>query len=193
MARPPLLLLLAILLVPSCQSAKYPEELGGVDLEVIIDVPPTAGGGGSKDDDEALLEEMLGYSSEQAAAAARRLNNLDVGKGYAAGQVEDRMRGGNVRLLKRSAAERQMNGRIRILKKRDNYNIDNMDNYNIDGKIRILKRAEHEMSNLRRLLEDQKNTERRKKLLKRADNDSYNVDGRIRILKRSYQEGVGKI
>ena len=86
-----------------------------------------------------------------------------------------------------------MNGRIRILKKRDNYNTDNMDNYNMDGKIRILKRAEHEMSNLRRLLEDQKNTERRKKLLKRADNDSYNVDGRIRILKRSYQEGVEKI
>ena len=85
-----------------------------------------------------------------------------------------------------------MNGRIRILKKRDNYNMDNMDNYNINGKIRILKRAEHEMSNLRRLLEDQNGTERRNKLLKRADDDSYNVDGRIRILKRSYQERVGK-
>ena len=188
MARPPSLLLLVtaiLLLVPACQSAKYSEDLGDVDLEVIIDVPPTARVERSKEKDEALLEEMLGYRSEQALVGGS-LNK----KGFSAGQAEDRMRGGNI--LKRSAAERQMNGRIRILKKRDNYNTDKMDNFNMDGKIRILKRAEHEMSNLRRLLEDQNGTERRNKLLKRADDDSYNVDGRIRILKRSYQERVGK-
>ena len=86
---------------------------------------------------------------------------------------------GVVQLVKRSAAEeRQMNGRIRILKKRDNYNM--------DGRIRILKRAEQEMSTLRKLLEGQNtedNNETQNNLEKRADNDSYNMDGRVRILK----------
>ena len=112
MARPPSLLLLVtaiLLLVPACQSAKYSEDLGDVDLEVIIDVPPTARVEGSKEKDKALLEEMLGYRSEQALVGGS-LNK----KGFSGGQAEDRMRGGNI--LKRSAAERQMNGRIRILK-----------------------------------------------------------------------------
>ena len=77
----------------------------------------------------------------------------------------------------------------------DNFNMDNMDNmdsFNWDGKIRILKRADYEMNSLRRLLEDQKNIERRKNLLKICDDNSYNMDGRIRILKRAYQERVGK-
>merc|ERR1712179_506992 len=184
MARPPLLMLLALLLVPaSCHSlAKYPEELGGFDLEVNIGVPPTAGGSNEKD--KALLEEMLRYKSEQDLMGGI-LNHLDLGNGYAAGRADDRIGGGNGQLVKRAAGEeRQTNGRIRILRKRDNFNM--------DGKIRILKRAEYEMNSLRRLLEDQKNIERRKKLLKRSDDNSYNMDGRIRILKRAYQERVGK-
>ena len=192
MARPPLLMLLALLLVPvSCHSlAKYPEELGGFDLEVNIGVPPTAGGSNEKD--KALLEEMLRYKSEQDLMGGI-LNHLDLGNGYAAGRAEDRIGGGNKQLVKRAAGEeRQTNGRIRILRKRDNFNMDNMDSFNMDGKIRILKRAEYEMNSLRRLLEDQKNIERRKNLLKICDDNSYNMDGRIRILKRAYQERVGK-
>ena len=184
MARPTLHLLLilttAILLVPG-KTAGYPaEKLGGLDLEVVIHVPPTSAGEGSKEKDESLLEQMLGYRSDQALEGGG-LNNLDMEKGYPGQEADDRLRAGNgvVQLLKRSAAEeRQMNGRIRILKKRDNYNM--------DGKIRILKRAEHEISTLRKLLEDQNtedNTESQKNLLKRADDHSYNMDGRVRILK----------
>merc|ERR1711974_546645 len=182
-----LILATAILLVPG-QTAKYPEEDGGMDLEVLIHVPPMAAGEGSKEKDQALLEPMLvGYRSDQALLGGR-LNNLDVDKGYA-GQAEDRMRAGSIQLLKRSAAEeRRLDGRIWILKKRDSRNM--------DGRIRILKRAEQEMVNLRRLLEDQNtedNTERQKNLEKRADNDSYNMDGRVRILKRADDNRDGKI
>ena len=182
MARPPLLLLLAHLLVlASCHSlAKYPE---GFDLEVNIGVPPTTGGSNEKD--KALLEEMPRYKSEQDLI----LNHLDLDNGYA----EYRIGAGNKQVVKRAAGEeRQRNGRIRILRKRDNFNMDNMDSFNWDGKIRILKRADYEMNSLRRLLEDQKNIERRKNLLKICDDNSYNMDGRIRILKRAYQERVGK-
>ena len=188
MARPPLLMLLALLLAPvSCHSlAKYPEELGGFDLEVNIGVPPTAGGSNEKD--KALMEEILRYKSEQDLMGGI-LNHLDLGNGRA----EDRIGGGNGQLVKRAAGEeRPTNGRIRILRKRDNFNMDNMDSFNWDGKIRILKRADYEMNSLRRLLEDQKNIERRKNLLKICDDNSYNMDGRIRILKRAYQERVGK-
>merc|ERR1712130_79720 len=185
MARPPLLLLLALLLVlASCHSlAKYPE---GFDLEVNIGVPPTTGGSNEKD--KALLEEILRYKSEQDLI----LNHLYLDNGYA----EYRIGGGKKEVVKRAAGEeRQRNGRIRIPRKRDNFNTDNMDNmdsFNWDGKIRILKRADYEMNSLRRILEDQKNIERRKNLLKICDDNSYNMDGRIRILKRAYQERVGK-
>merc|ERR1712130_628176 len=159
MARPPLLLLLALLLVlASCHSlAKYPE---GFDLEVNIGVPPTTGGSNEKD--KALLEEILRYKSEQDLI----LNHLYLDNGYA----EYRIGGGKKEVVKRAAGEeRQRN-----------------------GKIRILKRADYEMNSLRRILEDQKNIERRKNLLKICDDNSYNMDGRIRILKRAYQERVGK-
>ena len=180
-----LILATAFLLVPGQQTAKYPEDDGGMDLEVLIHVPPVAAGEGSKGKGQALLEPMLvGYRSDQTLVGGR-LNNLDVDKGFAR-EAEDRMRAGSIQLLKRSAAEeRQMDGRIRILKKRDNRNM--------DGRIRILKRAEQEMGNLRRLLEDQnaeENEERKKNSVKRADN---NVDGRIRILKRAEDRVDGKI
>merc|ERR1712133_56435 len=186
MARPPLLMLLALFLVPaSCQSpAKYPEELEGFDLEVNIGMPPTTGGSNEKD--KSLLEEMPRYKSEKDLI----LNHLDLDNGYAAERAENRIGG----IVKRAAGEeRQRNGRIRILRKRDNFNmVDNMDSFNWDGKIRILKRADYEMNRLQRLLEDQRNIERRKNLLKICDDNSYNMDGRIRILKRAYQERVGK-
>merc|ERR1712130_653973 len=114
MVRPPLLMLLPLLLVPaSCYSlAKYPEELGGFDLEVNIGVPPTTGGSNEKD--KALLEEMPRYKSEQDLI----LNPLDLDNGYAAGSAEDRIGGGNEQVVKRAAGEeRQRNGRIRILRK----------------------------------------------------------------------------
>ena len=141
-----LILATAFLLVPG-QTAQHPEDGGGMDLEVLIHVPTAVAGERSKGKGQALLEPMLvGYRSDQTLVGGR-LNNLDVDKGFAR-EAEDRMRAGGIQLLKRSAAEeRQMDGRIRILKK--------WDNRNMDGRIRILKRAEQEMGNLRRLLEDQ--------------------------------------
>ena len=176
-----LILATSILQAVPGQPAGYPEnKVGGLDLEVIIHLPPTSAGEGSKEKDETLVGQMLGYKSDQAVEGGG-LNNLDMEKGYPGQEAEDRMGAGNgvVQLVKRSAAEeRQMNGRIRILKKRDNYNM--------DGRIRILKRAEHEMSTLRKLLEGQNtedNTESQRNLVKRADNNSYDMDGRVRILK----------
>ena len=100
------------LLVGIAHPTRHPEDIGGMDLdEVFIDVDPTEVEGNKGD---ALLNDR----SDQAVAGGNTW-----------------MRVGNkvFYLLKRSdTEERQMNGRIRILKKRDNYNM--------DGKIRILKK-----------------------------------------------------
>ena len=78
--------------------------------------------------------------------------------------------------MKRSKAEE--NGRIRILKKRDDFNMDGKirilkkrDGHNRDGRVRILKRN------------DDYNMDGRIRILKKSDD--YNMDGRVRILKRS--------
>ena len=112
---------------------RHPEDVGGMDLgEVVIDVDPTEG------------KRNMGRSDQ--GVSVRKIENVVWPKNTWS-------RVGNkvlVYILKRSDAdERQMDGRIRILKKRDNYNRDDMGiNFkrilkkrdNMDGKIRILKK-----------------------------------------------------
>ena len=177
-----------------------PEDMGGMDLKQVFIDPTEAGNKG-----EALLEDR----SDQVLAG-RNLNRMD--EGYV-GNNNNNARNNNwmglgndmLHILKRSdAEERQMNGRIRILKKRDNYSMDgkirilkkrddNMDgkirilkkenNDNMDGQIRILKKRDFNMNGKIRILKKRDfNMDGKIRILKKRDD--FNMDGKIRILKK---------
>ena len=150
MARPflPMFSTLTTAIVIVSANASLDNKVGPVMEEIVIDVDPAEGEQGN------VLEEER---------AQRDLNNMGMGEEYAGGEPGDNRIGG-FRILKRSEAEEgPENGRIRILKKRDDFNI--------DGKIRILKKRDgHSMDGRVRILKK---------------NDDYNRDGRIRILKKS--------
>ena len=163
-----------------------PEDMGGVDLKQVFIDPTEAGNKG-----EALLEDR----SDQVLAG-RNLNRIDegyVGNNNNIGNNNNNVRNNNwmglgndmLHILKRSdAEERQMNGRIRILKKRDNYNM--------DGKIRILKKRVDKMDGKIRILkkENNDNMDGQIRILKKRD---FNMNGKIRILKKRDFNMDGKI
>ena len=174
-----------------------PEDMGGINLKEVFIDPTEAGNKG-----EALLEDR----SDQVLAG----RNLNIGNNNNNARNNNWMGLGNdmLHILKRSdAEERQMNGRIRILKKRDNYNMDgkirilkkrddNMDgmdgkirilkkenNDNMDGQIRILKKRDFNMNGKIRILKKRDfNMDGKIGILKKQDD--FNMDGKIRILKK---------
>ena len=117
----------------------HPQDVGGLDLDAVfnnadpIEVKGNTG--------EALLKDQV--------VAEGNLNRMD--EEIIGWQTWIRVGNKVFHLLKQSdAEERQMNGRIQILKKRDNFNMDGKirilkkrDNYNMDGKIRILKKRDN--------------------------------------------------
>ena len=165
MARPFLSIFstLATAIVIMSANASLDNKVGPVMEEIVIDVDPAEGEQGN------VLEEER---------AQRDLNNLGMSEEYAGREPGDN-RIGRFRILKRSEAEEgPENGRIKILKKRDDFNMDGKirilkkrDGHNRDGRVRILKRN------------DDYNMDGRIRILKKSDD--YNMDGRVRILKRS--------
>ena len=165
MARPSLSILstLTTTIVIISANASLDNKVGPVMEEIVIDVDPAEGEEGN------VLEEER---------SQRHLNNIGMGEEYAGGNPGDnRIR--EFHILKRSDSEEgPENGRIRILKKRDDFNMDGKirilkkrDGHNRDGRVRILKRN------------DDYNMDGRIRILKKSDD--YNMDGRVRILKRS--------
>ena len=165
MARPSLSIfsILTTAIVIMSANSSLDKKVGPVMEEILIDFDPAEGEEGN------VLEEER---------SQRDLNNLGMGEEYAGTEGGDNRIGG-FRILKRSEAdEGPENGRIRILKKRDDFNMDGKirilkkrDGHNRDGRVRILKRN------------DDYNMDGRIRILKKSDD--YNMDGRVRILKRS--------
>ena len=162
MARPFVSTLTTAIVIMSA-NASLDNKVGPVMEEIVIDVDPAEGEEGN------VLEEER---------SQRDLNNIGMGEENAGGEGSDN-RIGRFRILKRSEAEEgPENGRIRILKKRDDFNM--------DGKIRILKKRDgHSRDGRVRILKrnDDYNMDGRIRILKKSDD--YNMDGRVRILKRS--------
>ena len=162
-------LAMSLLLVAFSHPDRLWEDVGGGKLEEVgFDLDPSWG-----DKGEALLGEELEDRSDQVVLGG--WNSLGVNQEDAGGEHTKAMMVGNLVFptVKRSSGseERQMNGKIRILRKRDKHMMDN------GGRVRILRRPGSVVLDLLRFVEDQ-NMERR--LLKRGGK----VDGRIRILKK---------
>ena len=165
MARPflPMFSTLTTAIVIVSANASLDNKVGPVMEEIVIDVDPAEGEEGN------VLEEER---------SQRDLNNIVMGEEYAGrNPADNRIR--EFHILKRAdPGEGPANGRIRILKKRDDFNM--------DGKIRILKKRDGHSRNGRvRILKrnDDYNMDGRIRILKKSDD--YNMDGRVRILKRS--------
>ena len=139
--------------------------VGGIDLnKVFIEVDPTEVEGNKGD-------VLLNVRSDQVAAGGNLNGMGEEIVGWLSLPKNTWIRVGNKMFyLLKDTEERQKNGRILILKKRDSYNMEGknynmkymennyiriLKNYNMDGKIRILKKQ-----------------------------DNFNMDGKIRILKK---------